>query len=175
MPTTLIFRPISATARNVPSTEPAPHMSYFISSMPSPGFSEMPPVSNVMPLPTSTTGAALAAPPWYCSTMNWGGSTEPRRDRQERAHLQRFELLLAEHFDLQLPVFGELLGGVGKVGRRADVARQVAEVARQVHAVGERGALLGGDLGGFLVAGVDAEHDALQGARRRCPACSSSA
>ena len=62
--TTLIFRPISATARIVPSTEPAPHMSYFISSMPSPGFSEMPPVSNVMPLPTSTTGAAFAAAPW---------------------------------------------------------------------------------------------------------------
>lgn len=38
-------------------------MSNFISSMPSPGLSEMPPVSNVMPLPTSTTGACLAGPP----------------------------------------------------------------------------------------------------------------
>lgn len=60
---TFSFRPISATARSVPSTEAAPHMSYFISSMPSPGLSEMPPVSNVMPLPTSTTGACLAGPP----------------------------------------------------------------------------------------------------------------
>ncbi|MCY1529762.1 hypothetical protein D9M68_649270 [compost metagenome] len=61
--TTLSFRPISATAWMVPSTEAAPHMSYFISSMPSPGLSEMPPVSKVMPLPTSTTGACLAPAP----------------------------------------------------------------------------------------------------------------
>jgi hypothetical protein len=44
----------SAQARSVPSTLAAPHMSYFISSMPSPGLSEMPPVSKVTPLPTST-------------------------------------------------------------------------------------------------------------------------
>ena len=43
----------STAARNAPSTPAAPHMSNFISSMPAPGLSEMPPVSNVMPLPTS--------------------------------------------------------------------------------------------------------------------------
>ena len=37
----------------VPKTVAEPPMSYFISSMPAPGFSEIPPVSNVMPLPTS--------------------------------------------------------------------------------------------------------------------------
>ncbi len=47
----------SATARSVPSTLAAPPMSNFISSISAPGLSEMPPVSNVMPLPTSTTGA----------------------------------------------------------------------------------------------------------------------
>ena len=42
----------------------APHISYFISSMPSPGFNEMPPLSRVKPLPTSTMGAAdLSAAP----------------------------------------------------------------------------------------------------------------
>jgi len=47
----------SAMVRKVPSTLAAPPMSYFISSMPAPGLSEMPPVSNVMPLPTKTSGA----------------------------------------------------------------------------------------------------------------------
>ena len=37
------------------STAAAPLMSEVISSMPAAGLSEMPPVSNVMPLPTSAT------------------------------------------------------------------------------------------------------------------------
>ena len=57
-PTTLIGGFISASALIVPSTLPAPDMSYFISSISAAGLSEMPPVSNVMPLPTSTTGFA---------------------------------------------------------------------------------------------------------------------
>ena len=62
-PTTLIGSSIRARALKVPSTLAAPHMSYFISSMPSPGLREMPPVSKVMPLPTSTTGLSPALPP----------------------------------------------------------------------------------------------------------------
>ena len=46
-----------AIAAIAPMTLAAPHMSYFISSMPGPGFNEMPPESKVTPLPTSTTGA----------------------------------------------------------------------------------------------------------------------
>ena len=57
-PTTLTGAFISAIVRNVPSTAAAPHMSNFIWSMSRPGLSEMPPVSNVMPLPTSTHGFA---------------------------------------------------------------------------------------------------------------------
>jgi len=45
-----------------PMTAAAPHMSYFISSIASPGLIEMPPESNVMPLPTSTTGAGALLP-----------------------------------------------------------------------------------------------------------------
>ena len=45
---------ISAAAQKEAITEAAPNMSYFISSMPGPGFNEMPPVSKVMPLPTNT-------------------------------------------------------------------------------------------------------------------------
>ena len=76
-PTTLTGSFISATARSVPSTEAAPHMSNFISSISAPGLSEMPPVSKVMPLPTSATGAWRADPPWYCSTISLGGCSEP--------------------------------------------------------------------------------------------------
>ena len=59
-----------AAATNVPITLAAPHISYFISSMPSPGFNEIPPLSKVMPLPTNTIGASsgLAAPCQRSST-----------------------------------------------------------------------------------------------------------
>ena len=60
----------------VPMTLAAPHMSNFISSMLGPGLSEIPPVSNVTPLPTSTTGLLLPAP-LYCMTMSFAGSTAP--------------------------------------------------------------------------------------------------
>ena len=48
-----------ALALSAPRTLAAPHMSNFISSMPSPGLSEMPPESKVMPLPIRTSGLAL--------------------------------------------------------------------------------------------------------------------
>ena len=63
-PMTLSLGFSSATARKVPSTLAAPHMSNFISSISAAGLSEMPPVSKVIPLPTSTTGFAFFAPPW---------------------------------------------------------------------------------------------------------------
>ena len=50
----LTFGRMPSTASTVPNTLAAPHMSNFISSMASPGLSEMPPVSKVMPFPTST-------------------------------------------------------------------------------------------------------------------------
>ncbi len=51
-------------------------MSNFISSIAGPGFSEMPPVSNVTPLPTSTTGLSLPAPRYFM-TMSFAGSAVP--------------------------------------------------------------------------------------------------
>ena len=62
-PTTLMAGFNSASARNTPSTLAAPAMSNFISSISPAGLMEMPPVSKVMPLPTSTVGTwVLAAP-----------------------------------------------------------------------------------------------------------------
>ena len=63
-PTTLIAGWMSPSARNTPSTLAAPHMSNFISSISAAGLSETPPVSKVMPLPTSTTGAWSFGAPW---------------------------------------------------------------------------------------------------------------
>ncbi|MCY1304133.1 hypothetical protein D9M70_538780 [compost metagenome] len=63
-PTRLIGSCSSSTARKVPSTLAAPHMSYFISSMPAAGLMLMPPVSKVMPLPTRAKGLSSFLPPW---------------------------------------------------------------------------------------------------------------
>jgi len=76
-PTTLIAKSISPMALNVPITLAAPHISYFISSISPPGFNEIPPVSKVMPLPTSTTGFCDFLPFKCCSTIKRGGSTLP--------------------------------------------------------------------------------------------------
>ena len=59
-------------------------------------------------------------------------------DRQEAAHLERFQLLAVQHFDAQLKILGQLLGGVGQIGRRAIIAGQVAQVLGQIDAVGQR-------------------------------------
>src|SRR3981081_2400736 len=55
------FRPRRSCAARVsaPITAAAPLMSNFISSMPGGSFSEMPPLSKVTPLPTSTTGGRV--------------------------------------------------------------------------------------------------------------------
>jgi len=52
-------------------------MSNFISSMPGGCLSEMPPLSKVTPLPTSTTGASPFAPPLWRSTISLAGSSVP--------------------------------------------------------------------------------------------------
>src|SRR6185369_926293 len=76
-PTTLMEGRSSPIARKAPSTLAAPPMSNFISSMSCEGLMEMPPLSNVMPLPTSTTGASPCAAPWYFSTIKRKGCSEP--------------------------------------------------------------------------------------------------
>ena len=78
MPTTFNGRRMSAAALTAPSTLAAPHMSNFISSISPAGLMEMPPVSNVMPLPTSATGGASRLPPLYSRMMNLGGWWLPR-------------------------------------------------------------------------------------------------
>ncbi len=59
---TLALRPASAVSR--PVTVAAPAISHFMSSMPAAGLMEIPPESNVTPLPIKASGASslLAAP-----------------------------------------------------------------------------------------------------------------
>ena len=55
-----------------PATAPAPPMSHFMSSMPSAGLMEMPPVSKQTPLPTKAMGwADLSAAPFQRITASW--------------------------------------------------------------------------------------------------------
>ena len=61
-------------------TVPPPDMSYFIASMFSPGFSEMPPVSNVTPLPTSARSSPFLPVDLagvYRRTIIFAGCSEP--------------------------------------------------------------------------------------------------
>ena len=61
-PITRIGALSSAIARMAQATAAPPAMSSFIRSMPSAGLIEMPPVSNVMPLPTRPSTGLVGAP-----------------------------------------------------------------------------------------------------------------
>ena len=67
----------AASAFIRPTTVPAPAISHFISSMPGPGLSEMPPVSNVTPLPTKATGRWPFLPPLYSMLTRRGRRALP--------------------------------------------------------------------------------------------------
>src|SRR3546814_7419159 len=54
------------------------------------------------------------------------------RDREQRAHAERFHLLLVEDLGLGAVVGGELARLFGDVGRVADVGRQVAQAAGEL-------------------------------------------
>ena len=73
IPTTLIESFNSETAFIIPKTVQPPHLSNFISSILSPGFNEIPPVSKVTAFPTSTTGLSFRFP-LLCSKMISFGS-----------------------------------------------------------------------------------------------------
>jgi hypothetical protein len=60
-PITLTAALVAAKVRIVPTTLAAPPISPLILSILDDGFKEMPPLSKVMPLPTSTSGLVLGA------------------------------------------------------------------------------------------------------------------
>ena len=68
--------PSAAMACIAPMIAAAPPMSDFMVSMDFGGFSESPPESNVMPLPTNTTVVSACAGAYSIRTSR-GGCTEP--------------------------------------------------------------------------------------------------
>ncbi len=117
-------------------------MSNFISSIAGGSLSEMPPVSNVTPLPTSTSRRP-AAP---CAAVL--EHDEARRlvaaagHREQAAHLQAADAGLIVDAHAQPAPIGalELARLRGQIARRADVGRQIPQVAQQLRALGYRGA-----------------------------------
>ena len=102
----------------------------------------MPPVSKVMPLPTRARAASSRfAPPLYSQHDQLGRLVRCRcATARKRAHAELLHVLALEHLDLDAVALAELLRLLGEVGRRADVARQVAEVLGERDAVGDRAA-----------------------------------
>ena len=68
----------SRQASMTPNTAAAPHMSYFISSSEAEGLIEMPPVSKVMPLPSTTTGETRRWAPRQLIAIRRAGCSLPR-------------------------------------------------------------------------------------------------
>ncbi|GIW19504.1 MAG: hypothetical protein KatS3mg064_2661 [Tepidiforma sp.] len=78
MASTFSFAPSFASAHAAASTFAAPVMSAFIASMFAAGLMLIPPVSNVIPLPTSARSQPSPPRPRYPSRMSFGGSALPR-------------------------------------------------------------------------------------------------
>ena len=135
MPMTRIGALSSAIARIAPITAAPPAMSSFIRSMPSAGLIEMPPVSKVMPLPTSPRTGAAGAP-----GGSWRMHEHARRlgaaarDAEQQAHLQARDLVFVEDLDVKPGVARDGGAALGEDRRRQHVRRLVAEVAREVAA-----------------------------------------
>ena len=111
-------------------------MSSFIRSMPSAGLIEMPPVSNVMPLPTSPSTGDAGAPGGSCrKTISARRLAAAARDAEQQAHAELGDLRLVEDFDFDAAVAGEPRGACGEFARRQRVARLVGQLARQVAAL----------------------------------------
>ena len=89
-------------------------MSYFISSMFSPGFREMPPESNVIPFPTraSKPSDLVLLRRRVLQNDQLRRLVRAARHAQERAHAELFHLLLIQHIELQPELFGDLLSRV---------------------------------------------------------------
>ncbi len=85
-------------------------------------------------------------------------------DRQKAAHLQCLQLFAIQHFDIQLEFLCQFLCGIGKIGRRADVAWQIAEFLGQVDAVCNSDGLRNCVLRVRCIGSGDCEYDFLHAA-----------
>ena len=135
-PITRIGASSSAAARSAPITAAPPAMSTFIRSMPSAGLIEMPPVSNVMPLPTSPSTGPGGAPGGLCSiTITLGGSALPCATPSNRPMPRaRISFSSSTVTDSVVPS-AAACGAPRQLARRQHVGRLVAERTREVRAL----------------------------------------
>ena len=103
-PTTLHFalRPASACIR--PTTQAAPPMSPFMSSIEPDGLIEMPPVSKVTPLPMKATGCSPFLPPFQRMMTMRPGCVEPC-DTPSSAPMPSFSIALMSSTSTATPSF----------------------------------------------------------------------
>ena len=118
-------------------------MSSFIRSMPSAGLIEMPPVSNVIPLPTSpSTGPGRRARRLVAEGNQARRLAAAARDAEQQAHAERFDLPLVENLDRRAAGRCDGGGPRRELARRQRIARLVGELAREVAALAEQPAAL---------------------------------
>ncbi len=142
-PTTSIGAFSSEIARIAPMTAAPPAMSSFIRSMPSAGLIEMPPVSKVMPLPTSpSTGADAGARGRMAQHEHARRLGAAAGDAEQQAHPEPRNLFLVQDFDVKPRLAADGRATFGEHGRRQNVCRLVAQVAREVARFAEHPAAL---------------------------------
>ena len=95
---TLALRAASACIR--PTTQAAPAMSPFMSSMLAAGLIEMPPVSKHTPLPMKATGASPFLPPFQRMITHAAFVLGALADAEQRVHAELLHRRDVEHLDL---------------------------------------------------------------------------
>ena len=123
-----------------PTTQAAPAMSPFMSSMPAAGLIEMPPVSKQTPLPMKVTGAAPRLPPFQRMTTARLSCCEPW-PTPSSAFMPSFFIPLRSSTSTATPSFFRFPQRAGELLRVQHVGRLVDEIAREQHAACHPGLL----------------------------------
>ena len=120
-----------------PTTQAAPAMSPFMSSMPAAGLIEMPPVSKQTPLPMKATGASPFLPPFQRITTTRLSRAEPW-PTPSSAFMPSFFIAAMSSTSTVTPAFLSAAGAAGEFLRIEHIGRLVDQIARHVDAVGDR-------------------------------------